>query len=107
MLIHRIYIETSTIDLSGKGLLNYPKQLLDSEFDKIKQLLIFKNEISEISESIIKALPTLKIFEASFNKIGFITPSISLWKDSLAKLKLSNNKLTQLPSGIFDFNNKL
>ena len=41
----------------------------------------------------------LREFNANYNKIAFITPLISLWKDTLIKLKLNNNQLIELPSG--------
>ena len=74
-------------------------------FESILHINISKNSITEINENMIKSLPNLQSLDASNNKIVFISSCISTWAGCIIKLKLSHNKLTEIPSEITKLKN--
>jgi Leucine-rich repeat (LRR) protein len=95
--------EDGTVDLSNKGLKEFPKELFTPEnVKRIKTLNLSYNRISVIPDA-IATLTNLQILHLSSNRISVIPDAIATLT-SLQKLYLNNNQISVIPDAIANAN---
>ena len=73
----------------GKTAPDFLKIIISKEFPQVRMLLLPKNNLTEVTESIITAFPSLETLDISNNQIDYITPLVCNWSATLIKLKAS------------------
>ena len=87
---------TTTLDLSFKGLTSLPPEI--SKLENLTTLNISGNQLTSLPPEIFK-LENLTTLNISFNKLTSLPPEISKL-EKLTTLDISDNKLTSLPPEI-------
>ena len=95
------------VDLSNKNVGNTEFNLLtEIRFKNAKQILLSKNEISDISNLAKLKSPNLQVLDLSFNKINNINSfkKLSQNEQKIEEIYLNNNKIKIIFSFIFFVN---
>ena len=96
--------ENGKLSLEGLKMRLLPNVFTFKKFDNVTQLVVKGNQLTEISELMVKGLPKLISLDAQNNSISEITPTIDQWKDTLVELWIGSNQIKELPQQIVKLN---
>ncbi|XP_033102940.1 leucine-rich repeat-containing protein 27-like isoform X2 [Anneissia japonica] len=85
---------TTTIDLAGKGIAYFPEELL--ELDKIENLYLEGNKLTELPSTLFERLPKLRWLDLRNNNLKELPPSVGEHRQ-LKTLLIEGNQISMLP----------
>lgn len=93
--------DLKTLDLSSNQLLSVPGRTAISTMKRLQTLALQHNGVFEIAADSLSTLASLKVFNASYNKLESLPETLFAKNHDLREVYLNNNGLYELPRGLF------
>lgn len=93
--------ELRSLDLSRNNIKLLPEESVLSGLRQLQELRLQHNSINEISSDALMGLTSLRIFNASYNKLAALPEAVFANTRSLHEIHLQYNELRDLPRGAF------
>lgn len=93
--------ELRVLDLSRNELTTLPENWSVSKLRRLQQLNLEHNNITEISGEALAGLPSLRIFNISYNQLEALPIGLFAGARDFQEIHLQHNRLFEIPRGLF------